>query len=110
MAGIFGWSFGNSWQRGLEHRWCAGGCGMSLDWFQEAFLRAYPNPMCQPCGMERDARVAALELENERREAAAIEADRQWAELHVVRTEVPCVTMLPANVVPLRPVLEEANE
>lgn len=79
-----GWSFGNGWQRGLEHRWCAGGCGLSLDWFQPEFLAVHPNPMCPPCGMKRDA-------------TAELESDRRWAEVHVLRSEVPWVTTMPPN-------------
>lgn len=115
MAGIFGWSFGNSWQRGLEHRWCAGdGCRRDLDWFQPEFLAKYPQPMCGSCAAAK--RTAELEV--------AAEANTRWAEAHVaplpgepplvvsqiLRGEVPWVTTLPPNVVPIRPVLEEVGE
>lgn len=99
LSALFGgWSFGNGWQRDLEHRWCAGGCGLSLDWFQPEFLAVYPNPMCQPCGMKRD-HLATTE---------ALEADRQWAELHVIRSEVPWISTLNPKFIP--PVLHEASE
>ena len=93
MKLLGGWTLGNGWQRGLEHRWCAGDCGLSLDWFQEEFLRAYPNPMCPPCGGKRD-HLASV------REAEAVEAERQWAELHVVRSEVPYITTLNPKFIP----------
>lgn len=94
---FFGWTFGNSWQRGLIHIWCTT-CGRDLDWAQQAFVDRHPNPMCGSC-------TGLRELDHQR---DAREAERRWAETHVIRSEVPWVTTLNPGFIP--PVLHEAGE
>lgn len=85
---LFGWTLGNSWQHGLVHIWCADlSCRRDLDWVTEQFHTLHPAAMCGPCAARRDAR----------------EDERQWAEAHIIRSEVPGVVHADAEVIRVAP-------